>query len=103
MITSITKIKLCTAISLEAAKKEFTEIAPMFKNPQGLIRKQFLLSENGALIGGVYLWQDMESARNFNENILMGMVKQKYGVLPEVDYFETPVIVDNSTGEIIST
>ncbi len=100
MITTITRIPLPDSITLEAAKSSFMEVAPVFQNIEGLIRKQFLLADDGNLVGGVYLWRDRASAVNFNENILTGMIKSKFGVEPQIEYFETPVVVDNETGEI---
>lgn len=100
MITTITRISLPESITLEAAKNSFMEVAPVFQNIEGLIRKQFLMADDGNQVGGVYLWFNRESAINFNENILKDMIKSKFGVEPQIEYFETPVVVDNEAQEI---
>lgn len=102
MIISITRIPLPQPISVDMAKKEFLEVAPVFQNIEGLLRKQFLVSDDGKTVGGVYLWRERDSARQFNDGILKGMIKSKFGVEPEIEYFETPVVVDNIAQEIQS-
>jgi len=102
MITSITRFQLPTGVPTEAIKKGFLEVAPRFKQPPGLVRKYFLISEDGKTGGGVYLWRSMEQARAFSEGVLRQMIKDKFKVEPSIDYYDAPVIVDNLTSEIIS-
>jgi hypothetical protein len=82
-------------------KKGFEMVAPKFKNPLGLVRKYFLISEDGKTGGGVYLWNSMEEARAFSENVLRPMIKEKFQVECSIEYYDVPVIVDNLTSEII--
>ena len=102
MITSITRFQLPPGVSAEAIKKGFAEVAPKFKQPPGLLRKYFLLSEDGKTGGGVYLWNSMEQARTFSEGALRPMIREKFKVEPSIEYFHAPVIVDNVTSEIIA-
>ena len=102
MITSITRFQLPTGIPIEAVKNGFREVAPHFTQPSGLLRKYFLISEDGKTGGGVYLWSSLEEARNFSEGVLRKMIRDKFQVEPSIEYYEAPVIVDNLTSEIIS-
>src|SRR5579885_640603 len=102
MITSITRFQLPHGVPIEAVKNGFREVAPKFKNPPGLLRKYFLISQDGKTGGGVYLWNSMEEARTFSEGVLRQMIKSKFQVEPSIEYFDAPVIVDNVTSEIIS-
>ena len=102
MTTSITRFPLPTGIPTEAIKKGFLEVAPKFKHPAGLVRKYFLIAEDGKTGGGVYLWNSMEQARTFSEGVLRPMIREKFRVEPSIEYFDAPVIVDNLTSEIIS-
>jgi hypothetical protein len=102
MTTSITRFPLPHGIPAEAVKKGFLEVAPHFKNPPGLLRKYFLLSQDGKTAGGVYLWKSLEQARTFSEGVLRQMIKNKFQVEPSIEYFDSPVIVDNLTSEIIA-
>jgi hypothetical protein len=102
MITSITRFPLPPGVPAEAIKKGFMEVAPHFKQPAGLLRKYFLISEDRKSGGGVYLWKSMEQARNFSEGVLRSMIRDKFHVEPSIEYFESPVVVDNLTSEIIA-
>ena len=102
MTTSITRFQLPSGIPAEAVKNGFLEVAPKFKHPAGLLRKYFLISEDGKTGGGVYLWSSLEGARNFSEGVLRKMIRDKFQVEPSIEYYEAPVIVDNLTSEIIS-
>jgi len=101
MITSITRFQLPSGISTEAVKAGFMEVAPNFKHPPGLLRKYFIISEDGKTGGGVYLWNSMEEARTFSEGVLRKMIRDKFQVEPSIEYYEAPVVVDNITSEII--
>src|SRR5215467_2084900 len=102
MITSITRFPLPPGIPTKAVKNGFVEVAPKFKYPSGLLRKYFLISEDGKTGGGVYLWNSMEEARTFSEGVLRPMIKDKFQVEPSIEYYDAPVIVDNVTSEIIA-
>ena len=101
MTTSITRFQLPPGVPIEAIKNGFREVAPKFKEPSGLLRKYFLISEDGKTGGGVYLWKSMEQARTFSEGVIRGMIKEKFKVEPSIEYFDSPVVVDNVTSEII--
>ena len=101
MITSITRFQLPPGISTQAVKKGFVEVAPKFKHPAGLLRKYFLISEDGKTGGGVYLWNSMEEARSFSEGVMRPMIRDRFKVEPSIEYYDAPVIVDNVTSEII--
>jgi hypothetical protein len=102
MITSITRFQLPPGIPIEAVKKGFREVAPKFTHPSGLLRKYFLISEDGKTGGGVYLWNSIGEARTFSEGALRRMIRDKFQVDPSIEYFDTPVVVDNVTSEIIA-
>ena len=52
--------------------------------------------------GGVYLWKSLRDAREFSEGTLRAMIKEAFHVEPSITYFDTPVIVDNVSSEILS-
>jgi hypothetical protein len=101
MITALVKIRLPQAITLEAAKAVFLGTAPKYRNFRGLIRKYYLLSEDGKTAGGVYLWETRTAAQSMYDEDWHAFIREKYGVDPEVTYFQSPVVVDNLADEII--
>ena len=100
MITALVQFKLPQPISRTQAREIFSGTAPKYREIAGLIRKYYLLSEDGGTAGGVYLWESRESAEGLYTDAWRNFVLEKYGVLPSVTYFETPVVVDNMAGEI---
>jgi len=68
---------------------------------QGLIRKYFLLSEDGRSAVSVYLWETRAPAETFLTEAWKECMVGKYGNRPKVTYYECPVVVDNHTGEVI--
>jgi hypothetical protein len=102
MTTAIVHFPLPPGIPADAVKSGFLEIAPLFQEPPGLLRKYFLLSADGETGGGVYLWTSRQTAFDFSETTIRPMIKEKFHVEPAITYFETPVVVDNISSQILS-
>jgi hypothetical protein len=102
MTTAIIKYALPPRAPIDALKNGFLEVAPFFQGPAGLVRKYFLLSDDGTTGGGVYLWTSRQAAHDFSEATIRPMIKEKFHVDPSITYFETPVIVDNVSSQILS-
>ncbi len=101
MITAIVQIKLSTPVTLEKATGLFTEAAQNYRDTPGLIRKYFLVSEDGSTVGGAYLWKSQEEAEQLYSEEWRQTITNKYGTEPSVTYFASPVIVDNLADSII--
>ena len=101
MITALVQFKLPNPMTTDRAQAVFAETAPNYREVKGLIRKYYLLSEDGETAGGVYLWQSREAAEQLYTDDWQAFIKQKYGTTPSVTYFASPVIVDNLVGQII--
>src|SRR5690349_15221476 len=102
MITALVQFKLPQPISREKAQALFQGAAPKYRETAGLLRKYFLLSEDGGTAGGVYLWKSKKDAAGLYTKEWEGSIRERYGAQPTVTYFETPVVVDNLTNEIVS-
>jgi hypothetical protein len=101
MITALVQIKLPEPMAKEKAQAVFAGTAPKYREVKGLIRKYYLLSEDGATAGGVYLWKSRDAAEQLYTDDWKTFILQKYGTKPTVTYFDSPVIVDNLVGKII--
>ena len=100
MITTLIQIKLLEPLSIDKAQEIFASTAPKYRKIQGLIRKYYLLSEDGETAGGVYLWESRKAAEQLYTDDWKEFILQKYGTEPSVTYFNSPVIVDNLLGKI---
>lgn len=103
MVTALVQFKLPQPITRDQAREIFESTAPRYRDVPGLIRKCYLLSEDGATAGGMYLWKSREEAEKMYTDAWRTFVREKYKTEPSVQYFATPVVVDNLTGEIITS
>lgn len=101
MMTTLVQIENPEPMSLDKARNLFTGTAAKYQEVPGLIRKYYLLSEDGGTAGGVYLWETREAAEAMYDPEWRTFIKEKYGVDPVVTYFHSPVVVDNLTADII--
>jgi hypothetical protein len=101
MITALVQFKIPEPMSQDKAAEVFAGTAPRYQEARGLIRKYYLLSEDGGTVGGVYLWKSREDAERLYTNEWKNFIKEKYGGEPSIAYFHSPVVVDNLTREII--
>ena len=101
MITAVVQFKLPKPLTRDEAKEVFLTTAPKYREVRGLIRKYYLLSEDGATAGGVYLWKSRNDADQLYSDDWKEFIMEKYGSEPSVTYFESPVVVDNVVGEIL--
>ena len=102
MITAIATFRLPSRLTVDEAKSIFESTAPRYQSQPGLIRKYYVLSEDGMTAGGVYLWQSRQAADALYSDAWRAFVTERYGAPPQVVYMESPVIVDNTTGQIIT-
>ncbi|UFS68800.1 YdhR family protein [Geomonas sp. RF6] len=101
MITAIVQFKLPQPITREQAREIFASTAPKYQEIPGLIRKYYLLSEDGGTAGGAYTWASREEAERLYTREWREFIMTKYGCEPSVTFFETPVLVDNVQKEIV--
>ena len=95
MITAIVRFPLPKNITRDDAKGMFEKSAPNYRGVPGLIRKYYLYGD-GPTGGGVYLWDNRETAERFYSDAWKNTIAQRYGAQPEILFFESPVIVENA-------
>jgi hypothetical protein len=102
MITVFTEFTLPKPVTREEARSIFLSTAPKYRDVPGLFRKTYLLSEDGRTVGGVYLWNSRPEAEAMYTEAWRSFVREKYDTDPTVTYFESPVVVDNVVGQILT-
>jgi hypothetical protein len=100
MITALVQFKLPQPVTREKARELFSGTAPKFREVPGLVRKYYLLSQDGGTAGGVYLWKSREDAERLYSADWRKSIQERFGSQPTVTYFESPVVVDNVAGSI---
>ena len=102
MMTALVQFKLPQPVTRTKAQELFAGTAPKYREISGLIRKYYLLSEDGGTAGGIYLWKSKKDAEALYTKEWMNFIRERYGAEPSVTYFESPVVVDNVANEIVS-
>ncbi|HSY55514.1 MAG TPA: hypothetical protein VK834_03620 [Bradyrhizobium sp.] len=60
------------------------------------------MSEDRKTLGGIYLWTSRDEAETMYTETWRTFVRDKYDSDPSVSYFDSPVVVDNLSHEILS-
>ena len=100
MITEIITLKLPSGLTRTEVMANFERTAPCWRNNPQLIRKHYLFDEQKGIVGGVYLWKDKAHALKWHGTEFCEQAKRDYGATPKIQFFETPIVVDNVAGEI---
>jgi Putative mono-oxygenase ydhR len=100
MITAIVQYKLPPDIDQAACAAHFRAIAPRFRDVPGLIRKHFIYADDG-WAGGVYLWETRAAAEAFYSGPWLAGIRERYGMDPQIKFFETASITDNAAGVVL--
>lgn len=100
MIVTIVTFQLKEPATLAEITKTFQSTAPNYRGIKGLIRKNYVLSEDGRKAGGVYVWESRADAERVYTPEWKALVMSKYGSPPSVEYLRSPVMVDNREGSI---
>ena len=101
MITAVVQFKLTDGTSLEDATAIFQNTAPRYRGMTGLMRKYYLFDPETGTGGGCYLFETRAAAEAVFNDAWRALIKDKYGAEPGIHYFETPVVVDNVSNEIV--
>jgi hypothetical protein len=102
MTIVVTRFSLPAPLTNDEVKPIFLSTAPLYQGRPGLLRKHYLLSDDGRTAGAVYLWQSRSEAEKCYSSEWRQFVTEKYGSEPSVTFFENLVTVDNVTGASIT-
>jgi len=95
MIVAIVTFQLPQPTTLAEITKTFQSTAPKYRGIPGLLRKNYVMSEDGRRAGGIYLWESRADAERMYTPEWSKFVADKYGTAPTVEYLHSPVMVDN--------
>ncbi len=99
MITAVVRYRLPPSIDRAQCRDHFERIAPGFQDVPGLISKHFIWSENGTA-GGVYQWHSRAAAEAFYSGPWRDGIVERYGMQPEIEFFDVFCITDNVAGSV---
>lgn len=100
MILTLVRFALPEPIDLAEATRRFESSAPKYLALPGLLRKHYVLSDDGRFAGGVYLWESRAAADAAYSGDWRARVAALYGAEPDILFFDSPVTVDTRAGTI---
>jgi heme-degrading monooxygenase HmoA len=92
-VATLVLIRKPAGVSRERLIAEFRAAIPAHRAAPGLLRKHFLIGDNGAAFGGLYLWRDEASAKAWFNEAWHERVRKTYGQAAAVDWFDTPILL----------
>ncbi len=101
MITEYVLFQLPPGISRDEVVRGMHEVAPRWQRASGLIRKTFIYDPVAGQAGAFYLWQRRADAERAHDEAWRQRIRSSYGSEPVVQYFETPLVVDNALGRLV--
>ncbi len=75
--------------------KKMAATTSKYEGLAGLVRKYYMISENGKRAGGLYLWESKQAAEAWYNDEWQKYMLDAWGEPAQIDYFDCPIIVDN--------
>jgi hypothetical protein len=101
MISELVMFDLPEGMTRAEIVQGMREVAPAWRRNPDLIRKTFLYDPANSRTGALYLWKNRAAAEAAHDAAWRQRVMDRYGSVPTLQYFETPLVVDNALGETI--
>ena len=101
MITEIVLWKMPDEMSREEILSKFRSSVSVWQGNPNLIHKAFVLDQSTRRGGGVYLWKNIDAAKQAHGPAFQDRIKSVFGASPEFQYFDAPVVVDNTANQVI--
>lgn len=102
MITEYVLFRLPPGITRDEVVAGMHEVAPRWRAEPNLVRKTFVYDAEAGQAGAFYLWNDRASAEAAHDAAWRQRIRDAYGSEPEIRYFDTPLVVDNALGRLVS-
>lgn len=101
MITEYVMFALPAGISRDEVVAGMREVAPRWRSEPELIRKTFVYDAAANRSGAFYLWKSRAAAEAAHDDAWRARIRKAYGSEPVIQYFDTPMVVDNALGAVI--
>ncbi len=102
MITAFIQFKLPAGTTRDTVMAAFHASVEQLRGTPGLIRKHYLYNAEEGTAVGLYLWENRAAAEALYTREWRAMITARYGSEPVIAWFDTPLVLDNLKGEVIS-
>jgi hypothetical protein len=101
MITEIVLWKMPDGMSREEVLSKFRSTVPAWQANPDLIHKAFVFDDKSRRGGGIYLWKNIAAAKQAHGPAFQERIKSVFGISPEFQYFDAPIVLDNTNQQVI--
>jgi hypothetical protein len=101
MIVEVVEFKYPDGWTREQIVADARTTVPRWRGNSELIRKHYVMSEDGSGTGGgIYIWPSKEAAQRGHNAEWLANIKARTGTTPSIRYFDLTMIVDNEAGTV---
>jgi heme-degrading monooxygenase HmoA len=97
-IATLVTITKPAQVSQERLVTEFTASAPAYQKVPGLLRKYFIITDDGKF-GGVYLWDTQASAEKWFNAAWREQARTTYGAEANIEWFDAPIVTPSKLAD----
>lgn len=98
-VGTLVTIATPAGVSRERLVEGFNAALPEYRRVDGLLRKYFIITDDGRF-GGVYLWRDEAAAKRWFDDAWHQRVRQTYGGEARIEWFDTPVFARGPAADV---
>jgi hypothetical protein len=100
MIVELVTFRATPGADWDAMLAEARATIPRWRGNGQLVRKHYLLSDDGAECAGLYIWPTRAAAEAGHDATWRAGVAQRTGSEPVIRYFDLQMLLDNEVGTV---
>lgn len=100
MIVELVTFKAPPGADWDDILKDARATVPRWRANPALMRKHYLLSDDGQECAGLYIWPTQEAAEAAHDTAWRAGVEKRTGAAPTIRYFELQMLLDNEAGTV---
>jgi hypothetical protein len=100
MIVELVTFRATPGADWDAILSEARATIPRWRANAQLVRKHYLVSEDGAECAGLYVRPSREAAEAAHDAAWRAAVAQRTGSAPAIRYFNLQMLLDNEAGTV---
>lgn len=100
MIVELVTFKAPEGASWQSILADAKSTIPRWRSNDQLVRKHYLVSDDGRKCAGLYIWPTRAAAEQAHDAQWRAGVQQRTGAAPEITYFDLMMLLDNEAGTV---
>ncbi len=100
MIVELVTFRAAPGADWDAILEDARATIPRWSANRQLVRKHYLLSDDGQECAGLYIWSTREAAEAAHDATWRATVAQRTGAAPVIRHFDLQMLLDNEAGVV---